>query len=162
MASRKDETKQWDFVPVMDILDMDVDLSTAGAITPTEQFDYITRVRFVQTISDAAMEYTEFAEAVTLAKGFYCRIDGKQFGPVCKDVSDMATLGRTRLTLSDADAAKVAYIREFILDFSKMTPGQLGLQIRGVTGTRVFDIYGQDDMTAVVKFKAVIEGWRET
>lgn len=154
------DKKFFDYIPVMDVLDLDVDLSTAAAISLTQRFDYITRVRFVQTISDAAMEYTEFAEAVVLTNGFYMRINGKQLGPVCKDVSDMATLGETRLTLSDADAVKVAYIREFIVDFRKMTVNNLGLQMESNTGKRTFDIFGQDDMTAVVKFKAVVEGWR--
>ena len=158
---RKEDLERYDYLPVMDVLDLDVNKSTAGAISLTQRFDYITRVRFVQTISDAAMEWTEFAEAVTLTNGFYMRIDSIQIGPTCKDASDMATLGETYLSASDADAVKVAYIREFIVDFRKMTPGGLGLQIVSKTGRRVFDIFGQDDMTSVVKFKAVVEGWTE-
>ena len=159
--SRKEEYERYDYIPMIDVLDLDIDKSTAGAIKLTQQFDYITRVRFVLTIADAAMEFTEFAEAVTLTNGFYMRIDGERLGPVVKDISDLASLGEIYLSASDADAVKVAYIRQVIVDFRTMSPGTLGLQIKSNTGKRVFDIYGQDDMTAVVKFKAVVEGWRE-
>lgn len=156
----KNQPEVFDFVPVIDVLDLDVDKSTAAAISLAKHFDYITQIIFVQTVSDAAMEFTEFAEAVTLTNGFYMRIDGEQFGPLIKDASDLATLGKMVITASDADAGKVAYIRQFIVDIAAMTPGSLGLQLATTTKDRVFDIYGQDDMTACVKFKAVVLGWK--
>jgi len=158
--SKKEEQIMFDYVPVIDVLDLDINKSTAGAISLTKQFSYITRVRFVQVIADAAMEYTEFAEGVTLANGFYMRLDGEQIGVTVKTAEDLAMLGDIKYTASDADATKVAYIRQVTVDFTKMSPGSLGLQIEGYQGKRVFDIYAQDDMTACVKFKAIVEGFR--
>ena len=159
--SRKEEFEKYDYIPEMDVLDLDVDLSTPAAVSLTKHFDYITQVRFVLTVSDAAMEWTEFAEAVTLTNGFYMRIDGERLGPIVKDVSDFASLGKMTLSPSDADAVKVAYIRQVVVDFKEMTAGGLGFQVESNTGKRVFDIWGADDMTAVVKFKAIVQGWRE-
>ena len=157
----KMETLMFDYEPVIDILELDADLSTAAEVSVDTVFDYITRVRFVQVVSDAAMEWTEFAEGVTLTNGFYMRLDGKQFGSIVKTAEDLAKLGDIRYTPSDADATKVAYIRQVTVDFTKMTPGSMGLQIQKASGgRRTFGVYGQDDMTACVKFQAIVEGYK--
>ncbi|GAG59215.1 unnamed protein product, partial [marine sediment metagenome] len=132
-------------------------------VSVTEKyFDYITKVRFVLVVADAAMEYTEFAEAVTLTNGFYMRVDGLQFGPTVKTAEDLAKLGKMHFTPADADAVKKAYIRQVEVDIAAMTPNKLGLQMRKPeTGEyRTFGVYGQDDMTAAIKFQAIVEGYR--
>ena len=158
----KKALERFDYLPVSETLELDVDLSTAGYVNVTEKkFDFITNVRLVLIVADAAMEYTEFAEAVTLANGFYFHIDEVMFGSLIKTAGDLAKLGTIRFTASDADAVKVAYIRQVEIDFTKMTPQKLGIMMRKPDGAyRTFGVYGQDDMTAAVKFQAIIEGYK--
>ena len=152
----------FDYLPVVETLELDANLSTAAAVNVTEKkFDYITKVRFVQVIADGAMEFTEFAEGVTLTNGFYMHIDSLQFGSLVKTAEDLAKLGKMTYTASDADAVKVAYIRQVEVNIADMTPEKLGLQMRKPDGKyRTFGVYGQDDMTACVKFQAIVEGYR--
>ena len=154
--------KTFDYVPVMEVLELDADLSGKEEVNVTEKkFDYITKVRFVLVVADAAMEWTEFAEAVTLTNGFYMHIDSVQFGSLVKTAEDLAKLGKPYYTASDADATKKAYIRVVEVDIAAMTPNKLGIQMRQPSGKyRSFGVYGQDDMTAAVKFQAIAEGYK--
>lgn len=163
----KDETieellERADWLPDTETLELDADLSTAAEVNVTEKkFDYITKVRFLQVVADAAMEWTEFAEAVTLTNGFYMHIDSVQFGSLVKTAEDLAKLGKMTYTASDADATKKAYIRQVEVNIADMAPGKMGLQMRKPDGKyRTFGVYGQDDMTSAIKFQAIVEGYR--
>ena len=151
-----------DWVPVSETLELDANLSTAAAVAVTSKlFDFVTHMSFILIVSDAAMEWTEFAEGVTLTNGFYIRIDGVQWGPLVKTAEDLAKLGKPYYTSSDADAVKVAYIRQTIVDFTQMTPFKNGIRMRKPSGKyRTLDVWGQDDMTAAVKFQCIVEGYK--
>ena len=154
---------RFDWLPVFEVLELDVNFAAATEVNVTEKkFDYITQIRFIQVVSDAAMEWTEFAEGVAaLTNGFYMHIDGVQLGSKIKTAEDFAKLGTARYTRSDADAVKVAYIRQAEVDFTKMTPQKLGILMRKPDGAyRSFGVVGADDMSASVKFQAIVTGFK--
>lgn len=155
--------ERFDYIPVFQTLELDTNFAAPTEVNVTaKNFDFITGIRFVQVVADAAMEWTEFAEAVAaLTNGYYMHIDSVQLGPTVKTAEDLAKLGDMKYSASDADAVKVAYIRQVTIDFTKMTPQRLGIMMRRPDGHyRSFGVVGQDDMTASVKFQAIVEGYK--
>lgn len=148
---RKKEGEYFDYVPVIDEIDLDLDKSTAAAIELTEQFDYITQVMLICTIADAALHIVEEPGWT----GLQVRLDKKVLFTF-SNIVDLYTLGEVRVIEDDNNITTF----QAILDFTKMTPGGLGLQTESVTGDRDFDFYGQDDMTGATRFRAVVKGFR--
>lgn len=148
------EPKMYDYIPVLDDLNLDVDLSTAASIPLTTPFDYITKLRFVYVIADAAVSVID---EPAFTKGLLVRIDGKTIYTI-QNILDFFKMGEVK-TYEDDDNRQVFTCE---VDFMKMTLGNLGLQIEKSTGgRRVFDLYGQDDMTGSTYFRVMVEGWKE-
>jgi len=148
---RKQEAIFFDFVPVIDEIDLDVDKSTAGSISLTEQFSYITRVILTYTAADAAVDQS----AEPGWTGLQIRLDEKVLFTF-SNIVNLYAIGEVRTFEDDNNITTW----QCIIDFTKMTPGSLGLQIEGAEGKRTFDFYGQDDMTAATRFRATVQGNR--
>jgi len=150
---RKEEDIQvFDYLPVFDEINLDVDLSTPAAVGLTKKFDYITQVILIYTASDAAVDQS----AEPGWTGLQIRLDSEVLFTF-SNIINLYLMGEVRTYEDDNNI--VTY--QTILNFTKCTPGGLGLQIeKSAGGDRVFDFYGQDDMTAATRFRAVVMGYR--
>jgi len=142
----------FDYLPVFDEIDLDVDLSTAAAVSLTKKFDYITQVIINYTTSDAAVDQSTEPGWT----GLQIRLDDEVLFTF-SNIVNLYLMGEVRQYEDDNNI--VTY--QTILDFTKCTPGGLGLQIeKAAAGDRVFDFYGQDDMTGATRFRATVMGYR--
>ena len=135
---------------VIDEIDLDLDKSTAAAISLSKRFDYITRVRLIYTVSDASV----LVATEPGWTGLQIRLDSQVLFTF-SNIMNLYTIGEV-LTYEDDDNVTTFHVT---LDFVKFTPGGLGLQMEKEAGKRTLDFYGQDDMTGATRFRAVVEGY---
>jgi len=156
--SEKKPLEELDWVPVSEVIDLGV---TAQTLTVTTKlFSYITQMRIVLLSSDAAIEWTEFSEGLTLTNGFKIMIDGVQFGNAVKTVGGIATLGKFFISPTDLDAAKVAYVITAEMNFLNIC-SNMGIQCRSSQGDRLIQVVIGDDMSGLTGLcTLVVEGWK--
>ena len=153
MKMSKEEKEKYEFYyeTVIDEIDLDLDKSTAAAISLTKQFDYITRVRLVYTVADAAVDVSTEPGWT----GLQIRLDGEVLFTF-SNIVNLYTIGKVEIYEDDNNITTF----HATLNFTKITPGGLGLQMERSGGKRTFDFYGQDDMTGATRFRAVVEGYK--
>nr|BDI55282.1 MAG: hypothetical protein [uncultured archaeon] len=151
MGKEKEGEMEFYYKTIIDEIDLDVDLSTPAAVATVKTFDYIARVRLIYTVSDAAI----LVATEPGWTGLQLRFGGKVIFTF-KNIVDLYTIGEV-ITYEDDDNIRTFHCT---LDFTKLTPGGLGLQMEQVEGKKKFDFYGQDDMTGATRFRAVVEGYR--
>lgn len=149
MNKKKEE--EFYYKTLIDEIDLDVDLSTPASVPTVKTFDYIARVRLIYTVSDAAV----LVATEPGWTGLQLRFDSKVLYTF-SNIVDLYTIGEV-ITYEDDDNVTTFHCT---LDFTKLTPGGLGLQMETNTGMKKFDFYGQDDMTGATRFRAVVEGYR--
>lgn len=147
----KEEKYEFYYETIIDEIDLDVDLSTAAEVKTVEVFDYVTRIRLIYTVSDAAVLVANEPGWT----GLQIRLD-KEVLFTFSNIVDLYTIGEV-VTYEDDDNVTTFACT---LDFTKITPGGLGLQMESPAGKKKINFYGQDDMTGATRFRAVVEGYR--